>query len=229
MRNFERTKKYDDKWIQDNSMGPNPLWLLEDLCNKMELREGMKTLDMGCGKGLTSIFLAKEYSMQVWANDLWVKPTDNLKRIQEAGVDHLVYPIQAEAHSLPYADEFFDCLISIDAYHYFGTDEIYFPWYFAKLAKKGSQIGIVVPGLKKEFENDLPAGLQKIWEPDMYTWHSAKWWKYHWEKTDLVEIVHCEAITDGKALWKASHCDEELLEADTEDYLTFILMVARKK
>ena len=44
-------------------MGPNPLWLLEELCEHMNLTPGMKILDMGCGKGLTSVFLAKEYGV----------------------------------------------------------------------------------------------------------------------------------------------------------------------
>ena len=35
-------------------MGPNPLWLLEELCQHLDLRLGMKGLNMGCGKGLTS-------------------------------------------------------------------------------------------------------------------------------------------------------------------------------
>lgn len=229
MQRFERTKKYDEKWIEENSMGPNPLWLLEELCTKMEIIAETKVLDMGCGKALSSIFLAKEFNVDVWANDLWIAPTENLKRIREAEVEDKVYPLRAEAHSLPYADEFFDCIISIDAYHYFGTDELYFPWRFSKLAKKGAQFGIVVPGLKKEFEGSLPSPLNSLWENDMYTWHSANWWRHHWEKTGLVDIEYCETIRDGKKLWYASNCDTDLLNADVEDNLTFVLLVARKK
>ena len=77
---------------------------------------------MGCGTGLTSIFLAKEFGVTVFANDLWINPTDNYRRFVEMGVDDKVFPIHAEAHALPYADNFFDAAISIDAYHYFGTD-----------------------------------------------------------------------------------------------------------
>ncbi|MGO0943811.1 methyltransferase domain-containing protein [Clostridioides difficile] len=31
--------------------------------------------------------------------------------------------MQAEAHELPYAEGFFDAVISIDSYHYFGNKE----------------------------------------------------------------------------------------------------------
>lgn len=51
--------------------------------------------------------------MQVWANDLWVKPAENWERIREAGVEDCVFPIQAEARALPYADQFFDAIISV--------------------------------------------------------------------------------------------------------------------
>ena len=33
------------------------------------------------------------------------------------------------AHALPYADGYFDCLLSVDAYHYFGTADLYLDYY----------------------------------------------------------------------------------------------------
>lgn len=57
-------------------LAPNAMWLIEILCEKMDLKPGMRVLDMGCGKGLTSIFLAKEFGVTVFANDLWISPID---------------------------------------------------------------------------------------------------------------------------------------------------------
>lgn len=70
-----------------NQMGPNALWLLEWLCGDMKLARGMRVLDMVCGKALTSVFLAREHGVQVWANDLWIEPTENWQRIREAGLE----------------------------------------------------------------------------------------------------------------------------------------------
>ena len=81
-------------------MGPNVLWLTEWLCEKMELKPGMRVLDMGCGKALSSIFLAKEYGAQVWANDLWIPAAENWQRIKEAGLENQIFPVHAEAHAL---------------------------------------------------------------------------------------------------------------------------------
>lgn len=64
---FPLASKYDPQWVIENQMGPNALWLMEWLCRDMHLRPGMRVLDMGCGKAISSIFLAKEFGVQVWA------------------------------------------------------------------------------------------------------------------------------------------------------------------
>ena len=113
---FPRSNRYDPHWILENQMGLNPLWLTEWVCEELALQPGMRVLDLGCGKGLSSIFLAKEYGVQVWAADLWIKPTENYRRISQAGVENLVYPIYADARSLPFADDYFDAVLCTDAY-----------------------------------------------------------------------------------------------------------------
>ena len=231
-------------------MGPHPLWLLEELCAHLELRPGMKVLDMGCGKGLTSVFLAKECGVTVFANDLWISATDNLRRFEEAGVDGNVFPIRAEAHALPYAQGFFDVAVSIDSYHYYGADEAYFPCTFSKLVKPGGQFGIVLPGLTREFEKGYPDNMKKFWQnAEMFSFHSKDWWRHLWEKTGLCEITACYEMESPKKIWQgwaewASRNmdadfgdvnvdpddidDVEFLEADTNNDIALIVMAARK-
>jgi ubiquinone/menaquinone biosynthesis C-methylase UbiE len=48
--------KYSPEWMYENRMGCQCLWLIESLSHMMELKPGMRVLDMGCGKALTSIF-----------------------------------------------------------------------------------------------------------------------------------------------------------------------------
>ncbi|MDR1840013.1 MAG: methyltransferase domain-containing protein [Treponema sp.] len=238
MNNYPRTEKYDQKWIEENWMGPNPLQLLEELCGNMKLLPNMKILDMGCGKGLTSVFLAKEFGVTVFANDLWIDPTENLKRIETAGVSDKVFPLHAEAHALPYANEFFDAVISIDSYHYYGADEMYFPCTFSKLVKPGGQLGIVCPGLMQEFKSGYPETHKSFWNEDMFSFHSAGWWRNLWEKTQIADITSCYNIPDPKAIWypwaywEKEHLgfnDVEFLDADTENQITLIAMTAVKK
>jgi len=251
LKHYAKSAKYDESWVSENWMGPNPLWLLEELCQNLTLKPGMRVLDMGCGKGLTSVFLAKEYGVTVFANDLWISATDNLKRFEQAGVSDRVFPIHAEAHALPYANDFFDVAISIDSYHYYGADEMYFPCTFSRLVKPGGQFGIVVPGLAREYKNGYPENMKKYWiaEPsdgypeeigELFSFHSANWWKHLWEKTEIVKITASYNMEDPKEVWMpwAKWADENMdfessdvqfLADDTNDDLALIVMAAVKR
>ena len=126
--------------------GFNPLLLTEWLCQAMNIRPGMRVLDLACGKVLSSIFLAKEFDLRVWAADLWIAPTENWQRILAAGVDGQVFPLRAEARELPFAEAFFDAIVGINCLQFFGTDDYYLPQHLIKLVKPGGQIGMVVTG-----------------------------------------------------------------------------------
>jgi SAM-dependent methyltransferase len=199
---FPRSAAYNPRWVLENLMGPNVLWLTEALTQQMDLRPGMRVLDMGCGKALSSIFLAQEFGVQVWATDLWVGATENWQRIQEAGIGERVFPIHAEAHALPFAEGFFDAVVSLDAYHYFGTDDLYLAS-FSPLVREGGQIGIVSPGLTGEFiiGDEPPSHLQPYWSTGFNSWHSPAWWRDHWHKSGTVEVESADLIPDGWKLW----------------------------
>jgi SAM-dependent methyltransferase len=237
---FPRSSTYDPVWVLDNLMGPNVLWLTEALTQVMDLKPGMRVLDLGCGKAVSSIFLAKEFSLQVWATDLWIKATENWQRIRAAGAEESVFPIYAEAHALPFADDFFDAIVSLDAYHYFGTDDLYVG-YVSRFLKPGGQIGIVSPGLLHELDSGLPAHLAPYWEWDFASFHSPDWWRTHWQKTGKVEVTHSDLLPDGWKLWlkwleicavrgyPGGPREAEMLRVDDGRHLGFSRVVGRKK
>ncbi len=237
---FPRAAAYDPEWVLENQMGPNVLWLTEALSQVMQLQPGMRVLDMGCGRAISSIFLAQEFGLQVWATDLWISASENWQRIAAAGLTQQVFPIHAEAHALPFADGFFDALLSLDAYHYFGTDDLYLG-YYARFVKAGGQIGIIVPGLQQEFSAGLPEHLVPYWLWDFCSFHSAEWWRSHWEKTGLVEVTLADMIPEGWHHWltwneirlaQGYHANPEeaaMLRLDAGRNLGFTRMVARKK
>src|SRR3954468_6961425 len=93
---FPRTSAYHPDWILASaSGGANSLWLTEWLCEAVDLRRGMRVLDLGCGWAAASIFLHHEFGAQVWATDLWYDAGENLQRIRDAGVQDGVHPIHA--------------------------------------------------------------------------------------------------------------------------------------
>lgn len=114
---FPRSSRYHPGWVLAGvSGGANSLWLTEWLTEAMPLLPGMRVLDLGCGRGASSIFLRREFGVQVWATDLWFSATERLERVHDAGVDDGVFPISADARALPFAFGFFDAIISIDSF-----------------------------------------------------------------------------------------------------------------
>ena len=180
---FPRSAAYDEAWVTANRMGPNVLWLAESLTQRMPLAAGERVLDLGCGKAISAIFLAREFGAEVWATDLWIKAAENWERIREAGLEGRVHPIHAEARRLPYADGFFDAIVSLDAWHYFGTDDFYLQEAL-RFLRPGGRVGIVSPAFRRELgPDDVPDHLAEVYrQPGIRGWHcfhSPAWWRDH--------------------------------------------------
>lgn len=224
---FPRSGTYDPEWQIANLMGPNVLWLTEFLCEAMDLRPGMRVLDLGCGKAVSSVFLAREFDVQVWAADLWIPASDNAQRIREADLEDRVFPIHADARKLPFADGFFDAVVSMDAYHYFGTDDMYLPTIVA-LLKVGGRVGVVVPGLEHEIDV-----LPEAWSWDFCTFHTPQWWRRHWAITRCVEVEVADRLPAGRDLWMlwdqvTGYAEKAHFIGPGGDNLGFTRVVARK-
>jgi SAM-dependent methyltransferase len=233
---FPRASKYDPEWILAGvSGGANPLWLSEWLSESMNLRPGMRILDLGCGRALSSIFLHREFEVQVWATDLWFSASENLQRIRDAGAEEGVFPIHADARALPFATEFFDAAISIDSFPYYGTDDLYLS-YLARFVKPAGQIAIAGAGLIKEMAEGPPTQLREWWTPDLCCLHSAEWWRRHWEKTAILDLQASNSMPDGWRFWLEWHktiCpDNEVeikaLEADRGENLGYVRTVGQR-
>jgi SAM-dependent methyltransferase len=238
---FPLSSKYNPNWVFENEMGPNALWLTEWGLQGLKLNPNDKVLDLGCGKAVSSIFIAKEYGAKVWANDLWISAADNWKRISSAGLEDNIFPIHAEAHNLPYADQFFDHIVSFDSYQYYGTDELY-GGYIKNFLKIGGTLTIVVPGLQKDLNNKYPEYFklkQKsggiFWAWDMCVFHDTAWWANHFSKIPFFKVDCVQKMEDGGKLWlewekaldkyegkKNFPSDIEFHEIDNNRTLTFI-------
>jgi cyclopropane fatty-acyl-phospholipid synthase-like methyltransferase len=233
---FPRTAKYNGDWIQEGSMGSHVLWMAEWLCERMELRPGMRVLDLGCGKAKSPIFLAREFGVEVWATDLWITATENWQRIRDAGLEKQVFPIHADARALPFAAEFFDAITALDCYSYFGTDDLYLN-YLAQFVKPGGQIGIAGAGLVEEMTTPVPEHLQSEWSQDFWCLHSADWWRRHWERTGLVDVEVADQMPDGWKLWAYwqreawPHNTGEIamIERDAGRSFTYVRAVGRRR
>lgn len=228
--------EFDDDLLMKNMMGPNAVRILEEMTGSLDLKEGMKVLDLGCGRGLTSIYLARKFGVTVYATDLWISATENYRRFKDQGLEDLIIPIHAEAHDLPYAEGYFDMIISVDSYHYFGYEKEYLDKHLAPLLKKGGQVLVGVPGLQNEFENGIPEEIKPYYKLE-YHFHSCQWWKEHWSRSELVDDIECRDLSCHKTAWEDwLSCDNEhakqdiaMMEAEGGRYYNTVFIKARRK
>ncbi len=233
---FPRLEQYNPEWLHASaSGGANSLLLAEWLTQALDLKPGMKVLDLGCGRASSSIFLHREFGVEVWATDLWFSADENRQRIQDAGCADAVHPVQADARNLPFETNFFDAILALDSYMYFATDDFYLS-YLARFAKPGGIIALAGAGLTNEPEGDVPDHLKAWWIPDLWSLHSAPWWKRHWEKSAIVQIEIADNLPQAWQYWRDWHqaiapdntLEIEALEADRGRCLTYIRVVARR-
>lgn len=233
--NFYKTEKYDKNFLKENMMGPNSMMILEELLNEVPLKSGMRVLDLGCGNGLTSVFLAKEYGVQVFALDLWISATDNYRRFLKNGVDDLIIPIHADAQDMPFAEEFFDAVVSVDAYHYVGNNDTFFPEKARPLLKKDGIAAIAVPGMKYEVHENIPEEMKPYWEEEaLAMWHSIEWWRPKFEKgLDNLRIWEMSCFSQAWKDWLGTDNpyaaeDRKMLQADGGRYMNLIGIVGTR-
>ncbi|MCP3920838.1 MAG: methyltransferase domain-containing protein [bacterium] len=230
---FPRSSTYDPDWVLDGGFGSHPLWLVEWLCETLELRAGQRVLDLGCGRAKSSIFLAREFGVEVWAADLWVDPTENAERIARAELSTRIHPIHADARDLPFSHGSFDAIVSADAFQYFGTDDLYLNYVLRFLAPRG-RMGIASTGLVREMVGEVPGHLREFWTTDCWCLHTASWWRRHWARTGLVDVECADSMPDGWRVWRewcrVNGFDEwvETLEADAGRNLAYVRVVARR-
>ena len=232
---FPRASAYHPDWIAETvGGGANSLWLTEWLTGAMKLEPGMRVLDLGCGRGASSIFVHREFGVHVWATDLWISASDRLQRIDDAGILDGIVSIHADARSLPFDQQFFDAIVSIDSFPYYGTDSFYLS-YLARFLKPGGVLGIAGAGLLQEIEGDVPEHLRTWWTPDLWSLHSPGWWRRHWERSGLVDVEVADTMPDGWQRWLEWHraiapnnrVEIDAVEADRGRYLGYLRLVAR--
>jgi SAM-dependent methyltransferase len=234
---FLRSSQYHPDWvIASASSGANSLWLTEWLAAGMAFQPGMRLLDLGCGRASSSIFLHREFGVQVWATDLWFSASENSQRIRDAGVEKDVFPLHVDARSLPFAPDFFDAVICVDSFPYFGTDDLYLN-YLAHFLKPGGCIGIAGAGLVREVEGSVPDHLREFWTQDFWAFHSAAWWRRHWERTGILDVGLADTMPDGWKYWldwqrvvaPDNATEIKAVEADAGRYLGYVRLVGRRR
>ena len=241
MINMNRTEKYRQYFTKDYLMGPNSFRLLDELIRRVPFDVCWdRTLDLGCGMALTSAFLANETpARSVYAFDLWVNATDNLKRIRNLSLEDRVIPIHGDAMDMPFAQDWFDAVVSVDSYHYFGCREGIFADRILPFVRKGGSVMIAVPGLREEPQGELRT-LFETWAEgdDALCFKTVDWWKSLLEKECGnrcgISVMEAECFDAAWEDWfNTGHeygiRDRDFLSRGLDRILNFVLIYVRKQ
>lgn len=238
---YPRSSAYDPRWVLDHDMGPHPLWQIEDLLAGHHLRSGMRVLDIGSGRGATSVFLAREFGVRVVSVDLWIGVDELQATFDEAGVSALVTPVQADVRTMKISSDAYDAIIAVDSFEYFGTDVRCVPR-LASALKTGGLLAMSTPALREDpYSAPIPEYVHRVVGWEAAAWHSPQWWHTHWELSGMLSDIDCrwqEGGRDSWLLWAEALREERgdneedpviaMLEADTEEKIGFTLATARK-
>ena len=193
---YIRSEKYNTPELQAKMMGPNPVKLEEELLIGHRIPQGAVVCDLGSGQGLTSVFLAKEYGFTVYAADLWSDPEENRRFFDKMGLDRKqIIPVKADAEKLPFEREFFDAVVSVDSYNYFGRNERYLDDSLLPFVKRGGYIYIAIPGMKRDCHGCLPPELLLSWTPEQLEYmHDVAYWRAMVGKCEGAEVLAVEEM-----------------------------------
>ena len=237
--NFPKANSFPQSTMRARSMGPNPLKLCEELLSYADIPAGAVVLDLGSGAGLTSALMSREYGFVVYAADLWSDPSDNMRFFEECGLtNRQAIPLKADATALPFAHGFFDAVVSIDSYNYFGRDQSYLGDHLLPLVKKGGELLFSIPGMVRDCHDDLPACLLASWTSEQLDYmHDMSWWRANLSQAEDVEIVDMREMACTREAWADwIECDNEYAEGDRAaveagalDYLNTIAVKLRRK
>lgn len=236
---YSRSGKYGTPELMKKIMGPNPVKLEEELLQDHRIKEGAVVCDLGSGQGLTSVFLAREYGFTVYAADLWSEPEDNRRFFDGMGLSRAqIISVKADAEQLPFEREFFDAVVSIDSYHYFGRDGRFLDEKLLPFVKPGGYVYIAIPGMKQDCHDHLPPELLLSWTPeDLETMHDVHYWSNLASQSrdaEVIEVCEMESNEEVWADWLRQETpyavgDRKSMEAGGGEYLNFVKIVLRKR
>jgi len=206
---------YRDDMYRD-FYGGGGLYLAVRMLRELNLHPGQIVLDLGCGKGESSVFMVKHYGVQVRALDLWTSSEFLTQKFAERGVRGLTSAIQMDAtEALPYTENEFDSIFCMNSFNFYGANPRFLA-HLLKHLKPGGRLCIGSEVLSTEFTPDqlanppfvyafnLPPPNEhvNVFEGDFIKQHSPSWWRDFFQASGLVDVETCYELDDAEAIYQ---------------------------
>jgi cyclopropane fatty-acyl-phospholipid synthase-like methyltransferase len=220
-RTLDRTRypelaEYTRDELYEDFFGGGGLYLAAHMTRTLRLKPGDIVLDLGCGKGPTSIFLAKHFNVRVIAVDLWTSATFLSEKFTARGHRDRIMPLNLDVtRELPFADNYFDAIFCLNSFSFYGGS-VEFLQHLLKHLKPSGQLCIGSEVLSDEFTAEqleqppyvyafqLPPPNEHIdvFEGDFKKQHTPAWWRALFEQSELLHVEHCAEVDDADVLYE---------------------------
>ncbi len=203
---------WDEMHDYGRMMAPGGLLLAETMADHLEVCSGSRILDLGCGRGQTSVMLARRFGCHVISLDLWIGADERRRLVSDAGVTELVCCLQGDiGRGLPEGIRSLDAIFAMQSFHSFGGRPGILK-YLHSLLREGGQIVIGQTCFSQE-----PADWPNIFKNsngchvEYGHYHSPAWWAELFAKDRLFDVSHCRELPDGDVFWEdhISYCGDQ--------------------
>ncbi len=201
----------DEIYGRGDQMSPGALFLAARMARGLEVRPGDIVLDVGCGLGESSIFLARHYGVRVVALDLGIPAATLSEKFSERNWGDRVTALNLDVEEpLPFEDGYFDAVFCMTSIHYFGVTTGFLK-HLLQYLKTGGRFCVGNTCFDEEIPADQvpdiyrttpPGSILDGWRSECSRYHSPMWWRRRFADSGVVKVIECLEIEDGPAMWE---------------------------
>jgi SAM-dependent methyltransferase len=204
-----------DECYQD-FFGGGGLYLAINMLRTVRLKSNDVVLDLGCGKGATSVFLAKHYGVRLVALDLWTSAEFLNEKFTAGGYSDRISAIQMDAtQPLPFPENHFDAIFCMNSFNFYGGS-LDFLKHLLRHLKPGGRLCVGSEALSTEFTAEqianppcvyafkLPPPNEhvNVFEDDFKKQHTPGWWKELFQSSGLLNVEYCHELEDADVIYE---------------------------
>ena len=213
---YPELQEYSREECDQVFFGGGGLYLATHMTRTLHLRTNDIILDLGCGKGSTSLFLAKHYGAKVIAPDLWTSAEFLSQKFSAQGYGEQITPVQMDVtQPLPFPLDYFDSIFCMNSFSFYGGHHSFLAHLLKHLKPRGelcigsevltaefTEAQIADPPQIYAFRLPPPNQHVNVFEDDFKKQHTPNWWRSLFQSTGLLQIVYCKELEDADILYE---------------------------